>query len=51
MIVHLNDILIYIKSKKKEYVKVIQYVHNQLQKHLLYTNLKNSQFHQHKVRF
>ena len=45
VIVYLNDIIFYIKSKDKESVKAIQWVLDQLQKYLLYTNLKKCQFH------
>ncbi len=38
--VYLNDILIYTKSKRKKHVEAIWWVLKQLQKHLLYTNLK-----------
>ncbi len=51
MIVYLNDILIYTESKSKEYVEAVQWVLEQLQKHLLYTNLKKCWFHPEKVRF
>ncbi len=40
VILYLNIILIYIKSKEEEYVKAVQWVLNQLQKYILYTNLK-----------
>ena len=51
VIVYLNDILIYIKNKDKKYVEVVQWALEQLQKHLLYANLKKCQFHQEKMRF
>ena len=40
MIVYLDDIFIYIKNKGKKYVEAVQLVLEQLQKHLLYVNLK-----------
>lgn len=40
VIIYLNDILIYSESVGKKYVKDIQWVLEQLQKHLLYANLK-----------
>lgn len=51
VIIYLNDIYIYTKSKREEYVEVIQWILDQLQKHLLYANFKKYQFHQDKVRF
>ncbi len=51
MIMYLNDIFIYTKSKGKEYIQAIQWVLNQLRKHSLYANLKKCRFHQDKVRF
>ncbi len=51
VIIYLDNILIYIKSGGKEYVEVVQWVLDQLQKYLLYANLKKYQFHQDEVRF
>ena len=51
MIKYLDDILIYTEKKGKEYVEVVQWVFEQLQKHLLYANLKKCQFHQEEGRF
>ncbi len=51
MIVYLDDIFIYTKSKSKKYVEAVQWVLKQLWKHLLYTNLKKCRFHQKEVRF
>ncbi len=46
MIVYLNDIFIHTKSKNKEQVEVVWLVLKQLQKYLLYANLKKYQFYQ-----
>ncbi len=51
VIVYLNDILIYTQSKGKEHVQAVRWVLDQLQKHLLYANLKKCRFHQDEVRF
>ncbi len=51
VIVYLNDILIYTKSERKEYMEAVWWVLENLQKYLLYVNLKKCQFHQEKVRF
>ncbi len=51
VIVYLNDILIYIESEGEEYMEAIPWVLDQLQKHLLYINLKKCRFHQDKMRF
>ena len=51
LIMYLNDILIYTKNKSKENVEAIWWELEQLQKHLLYANLKKCQFHQYKMRF
>ncbi len=51
VIVYLDDIFIYTESEGKEHVKAVQWVLEQLQKHLLYTNLKKYQFYQEKVIF
>ena len=45
IIIYFDDIFIYTKNERKEHVKTIQWVLKQLQKHLLYTNLKKYQFH------
>ena len=45
MIIYLNDILIYTKNKSKKHVEVVWWVLEQLQKYLLYANLKKCQFH------
>ncbi len=39
MLIYLNNILIYTKSKEKEHVEAVWWVLKQLQKHLLYINL------------
>ena len=41
MIMYLNDIFFYTKSKSKKHVKAIWWILKQLQKYLLYANLKN----------
>ncbi len=51
MIVYLNDILIYTKSTRKEYVEAVWWVLEQLRKYVLYTNLKKCWFYQEEVRF
>ena len=51
VIIYLNDILIYTKSKSKEHIQAIQWVLDQLRKHLLYANLKKCWFYQDKVSF
>ncbi len=51
VIVYLDAILIYIESKCKEHVEAVQWVLEQLRKHLLYINLKKCWFHQEEVRF
>ncbi len=51
MIVYLDDILIYTKSKGKEHMEAVWWVLEQLWKYLLYANLKKYQFHQEEVRF
>ncbi len=48
---YLDDILIYTENKGEEHVQAVQWVLNQLRKHLLYTNLKKCRFHQDEVRF
>ncbi len=48
---YLDDILIYTESKGKEHVEAVQWVLEQLQKYLLYANLKKCQFYQEEVRF
>lgn len=40
MIVYLNDILIYNKSGGEKHVEAVWWILKQLQKHLLYANLK-----------
>ncbi len=45
VIVYLDNILIYTENKRESYVKVIQYILDQLQKYLLYTKLKKYYFH------
>ncbi len=45
VIVYLNDILIYTKSERKEYVETVWLVLKQLQKNSLYVNLKKCQFY------
>ncbi len=51
IIVYLDDILIYTKSKGKEHVEVVWWMLKQLQKHLLYANLKKCRFYQEEMRF
>ncbi len=51
VIVYLDDILIYIESEGKKHVEAVWCVLEQLQKHLLYANLKMCQFYQEEVRF
>ena len=51
VIVYLDDILIYTENEGKEYVEAVQWVLEQLRKHLLYANLKKCRFHQNEVRF
>ena len=51
VIVYLDDILIYTKNKGKEHAEPVQQVLEQLQKYLLYANLKKCQFHQEEMRF
>ncbi len=51
VIVYLDNIFIYTKSKSKDYVEVVQKVLEQLRKHLLYANLKKCWFYQEEVRF
>ncbi len=51
MIVYLDDIFIYIKSKDEEPVQVVWWVLDQLREQSLYANLKKSRFHQDEVRF
>ncbi len=45
VIVYLDDIFIYTKSKGKKHVKAVWWVLEQLWKHLLYVNLKKCWFH------
>lgn len=45
IIVYHDDIFIYTKSEGKKYIEAVQWVLKQLQKHLLYTNLKKCQFY------
>ena len=49
VIVYLDDILIYTKDKKESHVQAIHWVLEQVQKFLLYVNLKKCQFHQKDV--
>ena len=51
VIVYLDVIFIYIKNKSEKHVQAIWWVLDQLQKHLLYANLKKCQFYQNEVRF
>ena len=51
VIVYLDNILIYTESEGKEHVEAVWWVLDQLQKHLLYANLKKCRFHQEEVRF
>ena len=51
IIVYFDDIFIYIESERKEHVKAIQWILDQLQKYLLYANLKKCQFYQDKIKF
>ena len=45
VIVYFNNIVIYTKSESEEHIKVVWWVLDQLQKHLLYANLKKCQFY------
>ena len=49
VIVYLDDILIYTKDPGQPYVKVVYWVLDQLQKYLLFINLKKCCFHQDEV--
>lgn len=51
VIVYLDEILIYTKSEGEGYVEAIQWVLDQLQKYLLYANLKKYWLHQDEMRF
>ncbi len=51
MIVYLKGILIYIKSKGKKHKEAVWWLLEQLQKNLLYANLKKCRFYQEEVRF
>ncbi len=51
VIVYLNDIFIYTENEGEDHVQVVQWVLDQLWKHLLYANLKKCRFHQDEVRF
>lgn len=51
VIIYIDDILIYTKSEREDYVEAVQQALDQLQKHLLYSNLKKCQFHQNEVKF
>ncbi len=42
---YLNDIFIYTENKREEHVEAVWWVLNQLQKHLLYANLKKCWFY------
>ena len=45
VIVYLDDILIYTKDLGQSYVKAVRWVLDQLQKYLLFANLKKYRFH------
>ncbi len=51
VIMYFNDIFIYTKSKGKKHIQAVQWVLDQLRKHLLYANLKKYRFYQDEVRF
>ena len=51
VIVHLDNILIYIKDEGWGYVKAVQYVLDLLRKNRFFANLKKCRFYQNKVRF
>ncbi len=51
VIVYLNNILIYMKKEGKKHMEVVWWVLEQLQKYLLYDNLKKYRFRQKEVRF
>ena len=51
VIIYLDDIFIYNESKNIEHVQTVQCVLDQLQKYLLYANLKKCHFYQDEVRF
>ncbi len=48
---YFDNNFIYTKSEGKKYVKAVWWVLEQLQKYLLYANLKKYQFYQEEVRF
>ena len=51
VIVYFNGILIYTENKSEKHLKAVQWVLDQLRKHLLYANLKKCHFHEDKMRF
>lgn len=51
VILYLNNILIYIKDLGQSHVDVVRWVLEQLQKYVLFVNLKKGQFHEDKIRF
>ena len=51
VIIYLNNILIYTKDPGQPHVEVIRWVLDQLQKYLLFANLKKCCFHQDEVCF
>ena len=51
VIVHLDDILIYIIDACQGHVKAVWWVLGELQKHGLFANIKKCRFHQKEVRF
>ena len=51
VIIYLDDILIYTKDPGKPHVEAVCWVLGQLQKYLLFTNLKKCHFHQDEVCF
>ena len=51
VIIYLDNFFIYTKSESKQHVKAIWWVLEQLQKYLLYANLKKYWLYQEAVRF
>lgn len=51
IIVYLDDILIYTKNERSNYVEAVRWVLKQLQKYFLYANLKKCHFYLKKLQF
>ena len=51
IIVYLDNILIYIKDLSQPHIEVVHWVLNQLQKYLLFVNLKKCYFYQSQICF